>query len=55
MSKSLQKKQKQKQEEMEKIATKKLNRYGIPWVTVDTTERIDSKIAELLEKNKSVN
>ena len=55
MSKSLQKKQKQKQEEMEKIAAKKLNRYGIPWVTVDTTERIDSKIAELLEKNKSVN
>ena len=55
MNKSLQKKQKQKQEEMEKIATKKLNRYGIPWVTVDTTERIDSKIAELLEKNKSVN
>ena len=55
LSKSLQKKQKQMQEEMEKAAIKKLNRYGIPWVTVDTTERIDGKIAELLEKNKSVN
>ena len=55
MSKSLQRKQKQMQEEMEKAAVKKLNRYGIPWVTVDTTERIDGKIAELLEKNKSVN
>lgn len=55
LSKSLQKKQKQMQEEMEKAAVKKLNRYGIPWVTVDTTERIDGKIAELLEKNKSVN
>ena len=55
MSKSVQKKQKQLQEEMEKQATVKLNRHGIPWVQVDTADRIDGKIAELLEKNKLVN
>ena len=55
LSKSLQKKQKQIQEQMEKEAAIKLNRHGIPWVEVDTAERIDSKIAELLEKNKLVN
>ena len=43
------------QEQMEKEAAIKLNRHGIPWVEVDTAERIDSKIAELLEKNKLVN
>ena len=55
LSKSLRKKQKQIQEKMEKEATTKLNRHGIPWVEVDTSERIDGKIAELLEKNKLVN
>ena len=54
-SKSLQKKQKKIMEDMEKQATTKLNRYGIPWVKVDTANRIDGKIAELLEKNKLVN
>ena len=42
-------------EEMEKQAEKKLNRYGIPWVEVDSAVRVDGKIAELLEKNKTVN
>ena len=42
-------------EGLEKEAVTKLNRYGIPWVEVDTAERVDSKIAELLEKNKLVN
>ena len=54
-SRSLQRKQKKIQEDMEKQAIKKLNRYGIPWVEVDTAERVDGKIAELLEKNKTVN
>ena len=54
-SRSLQSKQKKIQEDMEKQAIKKLNRYGIPWVEVDTAERVDGKIAELLEKNKTVN
>ena len=40
---------------MEKQATTKLNRHGIPWVKVDTENRIDGKIAELLEKNKLIN
>ena len=40
---------------MEKQASIKLNRYGIPWVGVDTANRVDGKIAELLEKNKTVN
>ena len=47
--------QKKIQLEMEKQATAKLNRYGIPWVEVDTQNRVDGKIAELLEKNKTVN
>ena len=55
LSKSLQKKQKKIQEDMENQAVKKLNRHGIPWVQVDTATRIDGKIAELLEKNKLVN
>ena len=54
-SKTLQKKQKKIMEDMEKQATTKLNRHGIPWVMVDTENRIDGKIAELLEKNKLVN
>ena len=54
-SKALQKKQHKVMEELEKQAEKKLNRYGIPYVNVDTATRVDSKIAELLEKNKSVN
>ena len=55
LSKSLRKQQQKMQEDMEKQAIKKLNRYGIPWVQVDTATRIDGKIAELLEKNKLVN
>ena len=54
-SKSLQKKQHKIMEEMEEKAVKKLNRYGIPWVEVDSAVRVDGKIAELLEKNKTVN
>ena len=54
-SKSLQKKQKKLMEDMAKQAAAKLNRHGIPWVKVDTANRIDGKIAELLEKNKLVN
>ena len=54
-SKSLQKQQKKIMEDLEKQAEKKLNRYGIPWVEVDTATRVDGKIAELLEKNKTVN
>ncbi|MCR4702779.1 MAG: DUF58 domain-containing protein [Saccharofermentans sp.] len=54
-SKSIQRKQHQLFEEMNKQAIKKLNRHGIPWVEVDTADRIDGKIAELLEKNKLVN
>jgi hypothetical protein len=54
-SRSLQKKQHQIMEDLEKQATKKLNRYGIPWVGVDSATRVDGKIAELLEKNKTVN
>ena len=50
------KKQQQKiVEDLEKQAVTKLNRYGIPWVEVDTADRVDGKIAELLEKNKMVN
>ena len=55
LSKPLQRKQKELLEKMEKEATKKLNRHGIPWVEVDSAVRIDGKIAELLEKNKLVN
>ena len=54
-SKAIQREQKRIQEDMEKQATVKLNRYGIPWVEVDTENRVDGKIAELLEKNKTVN
>ena len=54
-SKSIRKKQIKLQQDMEKEAIKKLNRSGIPWVGVDTADRVDGKIAELLEKNKSVN
>ena len=54
-SKAIQREQKRIQEDMEKQATVKLNRYGIPWVEVDTQNRVDGKIAELLEKNKTVN
>ena len=54
-SKALQKKQHKIMEEMEEKAIKKLNRYGIPWIEVDTATRVDGKIAELLEKNKTVN
>ncbi len=54
-SRSLQRKQKKIQEDLEKQAIKKLNRYGIPWIEIDTAERVDGKIAELLEKNKTVN
>ena len=54
-SKAIRKKQKMLQEQMKADAIKKLNRSGIPWVEVDTAERVDGKIAELLEKNKSVN
>ena len=54
-SRSLQRKQKKIQEDMEMQAVRKLNRYGIPWIEVDTAERVDGKIAELLEKNKTVN
>ena len=54
-SKALQKKQQKVMADLEKQAEKKLNRYGIPYVCVDTATRVDSKIAELLEKNKSVN
>ena len=43
------------QEDRQKVAIAKLNRYGIPWVGVDTANRVDGKIAELLEKNKTVN
>ena len=54
-SKAIQREQKRIQEDREKLATVKLNRYGIPWVEVDTETRVDGKIAELLEKNKTVN
>ena len=54
-SKAIQREQKKIQLEMEKQATAKLNRYGIQWVEVDTQNRVDGKIAELLEKNKTVN
>ena len=54
-SKAIQREQKRIQEDREKLATVKLNRYGIPWVEVDTEIRVDGKIAELLEKNKTVN
>ncbi len=54
-SRSLQKKQHKIMEELEAKAVRKLNRYGIPWVEVDTANRVDGKIAELLEKNKTVN
>lgn len=54
-SKPLMKKQREIQDKMKKDAEIKLNRYGIPWVEVDTVERVDSKVAELLEKNKRVN
>jgi uncharacterized protein (DUF58 family) len=54
-SKAIQREQKKIQLEMEKQAAIKLNRYGIPWVEVDTENRVDGKIAELLEKNKTVN
>ena len=54
-SKAIRKEQKRIQEDREKLATVKLNRYGIPWVEVDTQNRVDGKIAELLEKNKTVN
>ena len=54
-SKAIQREQKRIQEDMEKQATVKLNRYGIPWIEVDTQNRVDGKIAELLEKNKTVN
>ena len=54
-SKAIRKKQKVLQEQMKADAIKKLNRRGIRWVEVDTAERVDGKIAELLEKNKSVN
>ena len=54
-SKAIRKKQKALQEQMKADAIKKLNRSGIPWVEVDTADRVDGKIAELLEKNKSVN
>ena len=42
-------------EHLEKQATIKLNRHGVPWVQVDSATRIDGKIAERLEKNKLVN
>jgi hypothetical protein len=54
-SKAIRKQQLKIMEDMKKQAEKKLNRYGIPWVEVDTAERVDGKIAELLEKNKTVN
>jgi len=54
-SKAIRKQQLKIMEDMRKQAEKKLNRYGIPWVEVDTAERVDGKIAELLEKNKTVN
>ena len=54
-SKAIQRQQKKIQEDREKLANAKLNRYGIPWVQVDTANRVDGKIAELLEKNKTVN
>lgn len=54
-SKPLRRKQQQLQAKMRKEAEIKLNRYGIPWVDVDSEVRVDSKIAELLEKNKLVN
>ena len=54
-SKAIQKQQKKLQEDRQKVAIAKLNRYGIPWVEVDTANRVDGKIAELLEKNKTVN
>ena len=54
-SKAIQKQQKKLQEDRMKLAIAKLNRYGIPWVDVDTANRVDGKIAELLEKNKTVN
>ena len=51
----LQKEQQKIQAKMEKEATVKLNRHGIPWVMIDSQVRVDGKIAELLEKNKVVN
>ena len=54
-SKAIRNQQKKMVEDLEKEATAKLNRYGIPWIEVDTADRVDGKIAELLEKNKMVN
>jgi len=54
-SKAIKRQQQKIIEGLEKEAVTKLNRYGIPWVEVDTADRVDSKIAELLEKNKLVN
>ena len=54
-SKAIQKQQKKLQEDRQKVAIATRNRYGIPWVEVDTANRVDGKIAELLEKNKTVN
>ena len=54
-SKAIKKQQQKIVEDLEKQAVTKLNRYGIPWIEVDTADRVDGKIAELLEKNKMVN
>ena len=54
-SKALKNKQHKIMEDLDKQAVKKLNRYGIPWIEVDTATRVDGRIAELLEKNKTVN
>ena len=54
-NKSIQKKQKKIVQDMEKTAETKLNRHGIPTITVDSEVRVDGRIAELLEKNKVVN
>ncbi len=54
-NKSLQRQQQKIVKDMEKQAETKLNRHGIPTITVDSEVRVDGKIAELLEKNKVVN